>query len=57
MEFAITLGGAAWEEELKQQGWSATDAVTWTRPVELAIVIGEARHPASVPLVVDAKNR
>jgi len=57
MDFAITLGGAAWEEELKQQGWSATDAATWTRPVELAIVIGEARHKASVPLMLDAKNR
>jgi manganese oxidase len=55
MEFDISLSGAAWDEELKQQGWSATDAATWTRPVALAIVIGEARHEASVPLVLTTK--
>ena len=57
MEFVVTLSGAAWEEELKLQGWSSTDTETWTRPVALAIVIGDARHEASVPLAGAEKKR
>jgi hypothetical protein len=51
IEFSVTLRGPAWGQELKQQGWSPTDAATWERPREFGITIGESRHHASVPLV------
>ena len=57
IEFSLTLSGPAWEQELKQQGWSATDAATWERPLEFGLTIGEARHQASVPLVLTEKDR
>lgn len=57
MELKLTLSGAVWEEELKQQGWLRTEPTTWTRPVALTFQLGEARHSASLPLVVRAQDQ
>jgi FtsP/CotA-like multicopper oxidase with cupredoxin domain len=56
MEFELILSGTSWVEELKKQGWSATDAATQTLPVSLAITIGDARHTASIPLPLHVKK-
>jgi manganese oxidase len=49
IELSITLRGADWFEELKQAGWSAESATP--RNVNLTVVIGDARHTASVALI------
>jgi Multicopper oxidase len=57
MRFELTLSGAAWEEELRKSGWSATDAATRVRPLALTITLGEAKHTAELPLGLAAKKR
>jgi manganese oxidase len=57
MNVVFTLDGNAWEQELKNQGWSPTDTDIHSRSIPLVITLGEARHMVSLRLVSAAKLR